>query len=87
MRARFRIVCSNCFSDKGYGPMLRTIVWNAIEPSISTMYVDDDQNIRWGKFLCEDCVDKLLGGTRWYHLRDCPGNHDHPAYQPHGLED
>lgn len=58
--------------NEGWGPMLTTKVWKQIAKPKEI-------------FLCEPCVRKRLGrpivGS---DLRDCPMNHDHPQYQPHG---
>lgn len=81
-------VCSDCFGD-GWGPMLRDVVWNTIEPPVVTMYILASQPdlIRWGRFLCEPCIEKRLGTPiEWFHLRDCPMNVNHPKYKPHDME-
>lgn len=78
--------CCDCWGD-GWGPMLRSEVWRKIEPQVQTLYfVRSQPNLyRWGKFLCEPCVEKRLGGPVCsYHLRDCPMNSNHPNYIPHG---
>lgn len=58
--------------NHGYGPMLRTIVW--------------DQHFKGLRFACEPCMRRTLGRPLGpYDLRDCKMNHYHPAFQPHGM--
>lgn len=62
----------NCINN-GYGPMLRTVVWNA-------------HFGRDAQFQCLRCIMKKLGrpiGPR--DLRDCRMNEWHPAFQPHDM--
>jgi hypothetical protein len=59
---------------KGWGPMLRNIVWR--------------QFFRGDRFRCERCMLRIMGRPIGpYDLRDCPMNWHHPVFQQHGLSD
>lgn len=59
---------------KGWGPMLRRVVWR--------------QFFSGDRFRCERCMRRIMGRPLGpYDLRDCPMNWPHPAFCEHGLSD
>lgn len=69
------VICVDCGGD-GWGPMLRTSLWNLIAPANHNRY-----------FLCENCMEsRLLRKLKPGDLRDCPMNYFHPCYLNNGVQ-
>lgn len=66
--------CQDCPND-GWGPMLRSEIWNKIVPV--------GNHCRY--FLCQSCMEQRLGRAIVKgDLRDCPMNQRHSCYVAHG---